>query len=204
MTGSTGPRRPRRTPVLLVLLALAAAPAPARATWSIVAVDRATRAVGVAGASCYPRTEEIARVVPGRGAVAAQSMVNVDGRERAAARLREGLRPDAILAELRDRRFDGWRLPLHRLRQYGIASLDAPAASYTGAWALPWAGAAQGDGVAVQGNLLRGPQVVRATLAAFAASAAACGAPAPARSEAPPACCALAERLLRALEAGAA
>src|SRR5690606_35833918 len=143
------------------------------------------------------RTWVIAQVVPGYGAVAAQSIANLDGRERAAARLREGARPDAILAELRDRRFDGWRLPLHRLRQYGIASLDAPAASYTGKWTMPWAGAAQGDGVAVQGNLLRGPQVVAATLAAFEASAqAGCAAGPAAESQPPAACCGLAGRLL--------
>jgi hypothetical protein len=81
-------------------------------------------------------------------------------------------------------------LPLYRLRQYGVVALGHEEASrtYTGTWTIGWAGAATGRGVAVQGNLLRGPEVVATALAAF---------------EAKPGC-ALAERLLLALEAGAA
>lgn len=173
----------------LLGLALAMAPAPARATWSIVAVDPATREVGVAGASCIGGVEVIGRLVPGRGAVAAQAIANLTGRDRAAERLAQGAAPAEIVAELSQRRFDGRVFPLHRLRQYGIAALGAPAASYTGAWTIPWRGAAQGEGVAVQGNLLRGPAVVRDALAAFERAGAACP---------------LGERLLRALEAGAA
>jgi uncharacterized Ntn-hydrolase superfamily protein len=131
----------------------------------------------------------IGRVVPGRGAVAAQALANLEGRDRAAQRLAEGARPEEILVELRRRGFDKWQLPLHRFRQYGIAALGAPAASYTGSWTIDWRGAAQAEGVTVQGNLLRGPAVVRDALAAFEESGADC---------------ALGERLLRALEAGAA
>lgn len=178
--------RPIVAVVVGIGLACAAAPA-ARATWSIVAVDPSTREVGVAGASCHPDVQVIGRVVPGKGAVAAQAVSNLDGRDRAAERLAEGARPDEILAELTRRRFDGWQLPLHRFRQYGIAALGAPPASYTGAWTFPWRGAAQADGVTVQGNLLRGPAVVREALAAFEESGFRC---------------ALGERLLRALEAG--
>jgi uncharacterized Ntn-hydrolase superfamily protein len=172
----------------LLGLALALAPAPARATWSIVAVDPATRVVGVAGASCIGGVEVIGRVVPGRGAVAAQAIANLAGRDRAAQRLAEGATPAEIVAELTRRRFDGWQLPLYRARQYGIAALGAPAAAYTGAWTIPWRGDRVAEGVAVQGNLLRGPAVVRDALTAFERSAGR----------------ALGERLLRALEAGAA
>lgn len=186
-------RRPGRrsigTAAAALGLALAAAPPAARATWSIAAVDPATREVGVAGASCYPDVYVIGRVVPGRGAVAAQAIVDLAGRDLAAGQLAAGVRPEEILEQLTRRRFDAWYLPLHRLRQYGIAALGQPAASYTGAWTFSWAGAAQADGVTVQGNLLRGPEVVRDALAAFEAAGAGC---------------ALGERLVRALEAGAA
>lgn len=168
------------------LLLLAAAP-PARATWSVVAVDAGTREVGVAGASCYRRVDVIGRVVPGRGAVAAQAIASFAGRDRAAEMLAAGARPQEILDALTRRSFDRWYLPVHRIRQYGIAALGAPAASYTGAWTIPWKGAAQAEGVSVQGNLLRGPEVVRDALAAFVATDPGC---------------ALGERLLRALEAG--
>lgn len=182
------PNRPVAFAALLCLVA-ALSPATAHATWSIVAVDAATREVGVAGASCIGEVQVIGRVVPGRGAVAAQAFSNRDGRDLAARELAAGTGPEEILALLTRRRFDGWQLPRHRLRQYGIAALGAPAASYTGKWTIPWKGAAQAEGVTVQGNLLRGPEVVRDALAAFVASDAACG---------------LGERLLRALEAGAA
>lgn len=171
----------------VVATMLAGAAPPARATWSIVAVDPATREVGVAGASCFRRVDVIGRVVPGRGAVAAQALANLAGRDRAAELLAEGARPEEILAALTRRGFDGRLLPRHRIRQYGIAALGAPAASYTGGWTIPWRGAAQAEGVTVQGNLLRGPEVVRAALAAFEEAGASC---------------ALGERLLRALEAG--
>jgi uncharacterized Ntn-hydrolase superfamily protein len=185
------PAMPIRSAALAALLGLfaALAPATADATWSIVAVDAATREVGVAGASCIGQLQVIARVVPGRGAVAAQALWNLDGRDLAARELAAGTRPAEIVTMLTRRSFDGWQLPRHRLRQYGIAALGAPAASYTGKWTIPWTGAAQAEGVTVQGNLLRGPEVVRDALAAFVASDAACG---------------LGERLLRALEAGAA
>jgi uncharacterized Ntn-hydrolase superfamily protein len=59
--------------------------------------------------------------------------------------------------------------------------------SYTGAWNEDWAGARAGSGVSVQGNILRGPEVVEQALGAFEGNARAC----------------LAERLVTALEAGA-
>ena len=142
----------------------------------------------MAGASCYRRVDVIGRVVPGHGAVAAQALANLAGRDRAAEMLAAGATPQEILAALTRRGFDGRLLPRHRLRQYGIAALGDPPASYTGGWTIPWRGAEQAEGVTVQGNLLRGPEVVRDALAAF--------------EEAGPTC-ALGERLLRALEAGA-
>jgi uncharacterized Ntn-hydrolase superfamily protein len=179
--------RARSLAVLVVGVLVSAR--PAAATWSIVAVDPATREVGVAGASCYRNSQVIARVVPGRGAVAAQALSNLEGRDLAARRLAEGASPAEIVATLASARFD-WRglFPLHRVRQYGVAALGAPPASYTGSWTIGWAGAAQAAHVTVQGNILRGPEVVRDALAAFEAS---------------PAACTLGDRLMLALEAGA-
>jgi hypothetical protein len=85
-------RCPRRAPgwalrcaaMLAVLLALAA---PAAATWSIVAVDRATGRLVIASATCVPQQairsfpseglwDVQAIVVPGRGVAAAQAAVD--------------------------------------------------------------------------------------------------------------------------------
>jgi uncharacterized Ntn-hydrolase superfamily protein len=169
---------------------LLAAPGSAAATWSIAAVDPVTREVGVAGASCIGGVEVIVGLMPGHGAVAAQAFSHRGGRDLALARLGEDTRPAAIVAELAGDDFDApLFFPLHRLRQYGVVALghDAPA-TYTGRWTVGWAGARTGHGVAAQGNMLRGPEVVDAALAAFEA----------ARD------CALPARLLLALEAGGA
>lgn len=167
-------------------------PVPARATWSLVAVDPETREVGVAGASCIGGSEIIAGLAPGRGAVAAEAMANLTARYVAVSLLREGRSPREVVEAISRPAFDSpYGLPLYRLRQYGVAALgfeDEPA-TYTGTWIFGWAGSARGRGVSVQGNLLYGPDVVSAALAAF--ESAPCGA-------------SLADRLLAGLEAGGA
>ncbi len=168
-------------------------PGAARATWSVVAVDPRTREVGISGASCIGGVEIIGGLAPGRGAVAAQSFTSLRGRYEAIEMLRRGESPRAIVARLGDPDFDSpFGLPLYELRQYGVAALgfeSAPAA-YTGSWAIPWRGDAQGRGVSVQGNMLYGGDVVERARAAFEADVPGCRAT-------------LADRLVAALEAGA-
>ena len=65
----------RRGALWISLFALLTA-GDAAATWSIVAIDPATREVGIAGASCIAGAQEIAGLAPGRGAIAAQAMAN--------------------------------------------------------------------------------------------------------------------------------
>ena len=134
----------------------------------------------------------IAGVVPGHGVIAAQAFTNRAGRRAGMERLALGTSPHAIVDEIASLGFD-WLglLPLHRLRQYGVVSLEFPdaPASYTGEWSLDWHGDARGRGVSVQGNTLYGPEVVGDALAAYQANEGRCP---------------LADRLLLALEAGAA
>jgi len=148
--------------------------------------------VGIAGASCIDGAVVIAGVVPGRGAIAAQAFTNRAARDTGMERLARGASPQAIVDEIASIGFD-WLgfLPLHRLRQYGVVSLDFPdaPASYTGEWSLDWHGDARGRGVSVQGNTLYGPEVVGDALASYRANAERCP---------------LADRLLLALEAGSA
>jgi uncharacterized Ntn-hydrolase superfamily protein len=133
----------------------------------------------------------IAGVVPGRGVIAAQAFTNGAGRDQGMRRLAEAASPQAIVDEIANADFDWLGLPLYRIRQYGVASLDAPdaPASFTGPWSLEWHGDARGPGVSVQGNTLYGSEVVADALAAYAAAAERCPLP---------------DRLLLALEAGAA
>ena len=74
------------------------------------------------------------------------------------------------------------------LRQFGVVDAAGQAASYTGADCTPWCGHRVGPGYAVQGNMLSGEAVIAGMEAAFLAAA----------DED------LAERLMRALEAGQA
>jgi uncharacterized Ntn-hydrolase superfamily protein len=171
---------------LVTLLGLVAGtPRPASATWSIVAVDPRTREVGAAGASCTPFVVGIVGLAPGRGAIVVQAMSNPMARVRGVEMLNDGATPAAIIRALREPQFDPEN------QQYGVAALGADSgAAYTGTAAYAESATAHGVGVAVQGNTLPSKEVVHAAMAAFRAAADS-GFP-------------LAERLLRALEAGSA
>ncbi|HYH79181.1 MAG TPA: type II toxin-antitoxin system prevent-host-death family antitoxin [Longimicrobium sp.] len=171
---------------LVALLGLVAAtPDPASATWSIVAVDPRTREVGAAGASCTPFVVGIVGLAPGRGAIVVQAMSNPLARMRGVEMLNQGATPASIVRALRDPELDPEE------QQYGVAALGADSgAAYTGAEVFAASAAAHGPGVAVQGNTLPSAAVVHAAMAAYKAAADS-GLP-------------LAERLLRALEAGSA
>lgn len=167
--------------------------ATAGATWSIVAVDPATQEVGVAGASCITGAELLARLVPGRGAVAAQAIPNLRAQAALGAALARGESATSALGPVTRSGFDSLvGVPTIRLRQYGVvslASVETPA-SFTGTWTVGWAGSRQAPGVSVQGNMLRGPEVVEQALAAF-------------QAERPGCTRRLSDRLMDALAAGA-
>jgi uncharacterized Ntn-hydrolase superfamily protein len=180
----------RRRALWLAFVALLC-PSAADATWSIVAVDPATREVGAAGASCIANAQMLAGLAPGRGAIAAQAMANLSGRDRGVELLAGGASPQAVMEEIATARFDSfWGIDTSRLRQYGVAALGFAPAAFTGSWTFDWQGHQLGPGVSVQGNLLAGPTVVGRALTAFTAAP-------------PPGAGRLADRLLRALEAGA-
>lgn len=97
----------------------------------------------------------------GIGAIATQADANVAYKGLALAHLEEGATApvalDRLLAED----------PGRDHRQVGIVDLDGTAVSYTGSACLDWAGGESGDGFAVQGNVLAGPEVVAAIGAAW-------------------------------------
>ena len=131
-------------------------------TFSIVALDRATGDLGVAVAS---RFLAVGSVVPwaraGVGAIATQALANVAyGRDGLEA-LARGEAAPAVVAALTGAD------PGRAERQLGIVDARGGAATYTGDDCLPWAGGRVGSGCAAQGNVLVGPAVVDAMLAAF-------------------------------------
>ncbi len=131
-------------------------------TFSIVARDPTTGALGVAVASKFLA---VGAVVPyaraGVGAVATQSYANPSYGPRALAILEAGGHPrharEAFAATD----------PEHGLRQYGIVDHRGASASYTGEGCHPWAGGRAEADLAVQGNLLAGPEVVEALFSTY-------------------------------------
>ncbi len=152
-------------------------------TFSIVARCPRTGRLGGAVSTAVPAVGSICPFVQAHvGAVSSQSWVNPYLAFDALALMASGLAAQAALDQvLADDEGRG-------LRQVGVVDFDGRAASYTGADCTPWCGHRTGPGYAVQGNMLTGEAVVADMEAAFLGSA---------DEE-------LAERLMRALEAGQA
>lgn len=151
-------------------------------TFSIVARSADGDSWGVAVASKFLAVgSAVPAAVAGVGAIATQAWANVAYKGLALAHLDEGATASIAVHRLVEE--DEGR----EHRQVGIVDVDGGAATYTGPACLDWAGGLTGDGFAVQGNILTGPEVVEAMRDAFEAS----------DPELP-----LARRLLAALAAG--
>ncbi|PWN03553.1 fimbrial assembly protein FimA [Nocardioides silvaticus] len=151
-------------------------------TFSIVARSADGESWGVAVASKFLAVgSAVPAAVAGVGAIATQAWANVAYKGLALAHLDEGATASIAVQRLVEE--DEGR----EHRQVGIVDVDGGAATYTGPACLDWAGGLTGDGFAVQGNILTGPEVVEAMRDAFEAS----------DPELP-----LARRLLAALAAG--
>ena len=152
-------------------------------TFSIVARCPRTSRLGVAVSTAVPGVGSICPFVQsGVGAVSTQSWVNPYLAIDALALMRQGVAAaaalDTVIASDEGR----------ALRQLGIVDARGEASAYTGADCTPWCGHRVGPGYAVQGNMLANETVLVAMQAAFL----------DAGDED------LAERLVRALEAGQA
>jgi uncharacterized Ntn-hydrolase superfamily protein len=158
----------------------------ANATWSIIVLDKETRSIGLAGASCTDYVAGIAGFVSGKGAVMAQAASNWQAKTKAEELIRAGTAPDQILATIIDPRFDA---DFSR-QQYAIMTFDAfdKPVTYTGANTEDYHGAITGEGFSTQGNMLPGREVLEAVATSIAAT----------RKAKQP----LEETLLKALEAG--
>jgi uncharacterized Ntn-hydrolase superfamily protein len=170
-------------------------------TFSIVA--RAGDAHGVAVASKFLAVGAVvAAAEAGIGAVATQSYANLAYRPQGLALLRTGVDAAGVVAGLTAAD------PGRAKRQLGVVAATGAGASFTGDECHDWAGGQAGDGWAIQGNLLAGPQVVSQLRDAWLAGEPGAGAGAshpggdPAGGPDGPAGAALASRLLAALRAG--
>jgi uncharacterized Ntn-hydrolase superfamily protein len=155
---------------------------PGIMTWSILARDPATGAIGVAVASRFFAVGAICPLVEGRVAVlATQALVNPLYAVHAMPRLRAGEAPDVVLKSLVSPD------PGADQRQFHILDTTGRIAQHTGLNCVSWAGHVFAENVSVAGNMLAGEATVRATLQAYLAATGS-----------------FAERLLTAMEAGEA
>ncbi len=154
-----------RPALAILILAICAWTPPVTATWSIVMVDRHTREIAIGSATCltnFDLQQGVPVVVPGTGAGAAQSFVDVSGANRMSMRetLILGWRPDDILERLDF--IDGQ----FQTRQYGIVDHFGRPATFSGSSAGEWAGGVVdvfgSISYAIQGNILTGEAVVTA------------------------------------------
>jgi uncharacterized Ntn-hydrolase superfamily protein len=126
-------------------------------TFSIVARGADGTSFGVAVASKFLA---VGAAVPaaeaGIGAIATQAYANLAYRADGLAQLRHGRRAQLTLDSLvatDDKR---------ESRQVGVVDAAGAAATFTGTECNLWAGGVTGDGYAIQGNILVGPEVVAA------------------------------------------
>ena len=118
--------------VAAAVLAILLIPASASATWSVIAVDRATGRVVIASATCVDRDDQFlmgvqAVVVPGKGVAACQA--GVDGTHKnqmlVFEELSKGTDPKRIIEMLS---LD----PAFQSRQFGILDLQGRSAGHSG------------------------------------------------------------------------
>lgn len=134
-------------------------------TFSIVARSADGESWGVAVASKFLAVgNAVPAAVAGIGAVATQAFANVAWKGQALALLDGGLTAAEVLEQLLA---DD---PEHEHRQVGIVDAAGSAVTHTGSQCHDWAGGRTGDGWAVQGNILTGPEVLEEMERAFVGS----------------------------------
>jgi uncharacterized Ntn-hydrolase superfamily protein len=125
-------------------------------TFSIVARAAGGGALGVAVASKFLGAgAAVPAALADVGAVATQSYANLAYRPQALALLGTGVSATETVAGL----IAADAGPVDH-RQVGVVGAEGPGATFTGPACHEWAGGAAGDGFAIQGNMLAGPQVV--------------------------------------------
>lgn len=136
-------------------------------TFSIVARDPETRAVGVAVQSKFVSVGSVVPFVAAdAGAVATQSFANVEYGPEGLDLLRRGHDAQSVVDTLTAGDAEA------ESRQVGVVGRDGSVAAFTGADCFDVAGDIQGDHYTVQGNILENEETLTAMADAFEAGAA--------------------------------
>ena len=158
---------------IALFVTLFAFPSTAFATWSVIAVDRATGRVVIASATCVDRDDQFlmgvqAVIVPGKGVAACQA--GVDGTHKnqmlVFEELKKGTDPKRIIEMLSQD-------PAFQSRQFGILDLQGRSAGHSGLTngyvSQDVQGQVPGTEIfySIQGNILRAGFVVPNAVQAF-------------------------------------
>src|SRR5918997_3584723 len=159
--------------VVSVLVLVLAVPHSAWATWSVIALDRATGRVVIASATCVDRDDQFlmgvqAVVVPGKGVAACQAGVDSTHKNQMLVfqELQKGTDPKQIIEMLAAD-------PAFQSRQFGILDLQGRTAGHSGLTngyvSQDIQGQVPGTQIfySIQGNILRPGYVVPNAVQAF-------------------------------------
>ncbi len=139
---------------------------PRRGTYSIVARDPRTGAMGVAVQSHWFNVGSLVpAAIAGIGAVATQANPDVQHKPRALAMLREGRSAAEIVPAL----LEGDDAAAHR--QFAVVDATGLAVGHTGDMCIPAAGSVTGEGYVCQANMMRTRDVWPAMAEAYEATA---------------------------------
>lgn len=152
-------------------------------TWSIIARDPPTGAFGIAVATRFFAVGSLCpHARSGVGALATQALVNPLYGPDGLRLLGDGASAAEVVVRLTEADAGAAHRQLHVMDRHGGI------AAHTGSDCIGWCGDMHAEDISLAGNMLVGPAVLEATAQAYAASSA----------------LPLAERLIRALEAGEA
>lgn len=132
-------------------------------TWSLIARDPASNAIGIAVASRFFACGSLVPHIGPTAAFATQAFVNPLWGTEGLRQLEQGRAGDPVLADLVVRDAGA------RQRQAHLLDGQGQGAAYTGADCVEWAGHLRGNGWSVAGNMLAGPGVLDETAQVFAA-----------------------------------
>lgn len=131
-------------------------------TWSIIAKDEVTGAIGIAVATRFFAVGALLpHIDPAGGAVATQALINPTYGPRGLRLLREGVPAEEVVRFLTASDAGEGQRQLHVMDGAGRF------AAHTGTGCVDWCGHAIHDGFSVAGNMLAGPQVIAETARAF-------------------------------------
>ncbi|MEM7528416.1 MAG: DUF1028 domain-containing protein [Pseudomonadota bacterium] len=130
-------------------------------TFSIIARDEATGALGIAVASRFFAVGALVPHFCAEGAVATQAFVNPMWGIEGTAMLARGDTAPEVIANLVARDAGAPQRQCHALDARGVA------AAHTGAECVEWAGHANAENISVAGNMLVGSAVIEETLASW-------------------------------------